>query len=67
MANRLRRSTEKRSSVISKLNLEKPIGLVQPKFIYIDGVPHKMKDGKLVPLTKKINNENVRNEDVTDF
>lgn len=57
MANRLRRTTEKRSSVISKFNLIQPIGLTKAKFTYVDGIPHKMKDGKLVPLTKKVNND----------
>lgn len=49
MANRLRRGTESISSVKSKFNLEEQKKM---SFVYIDGIPHKMKNGILTPLTK---------------
>lgn len=61
MANSIRRSTEKKSTVISRLNLV--VTPVKPKsigFVYVDGVPHKMKDGKLVPLTKVVKEEVIK-------
>lgn len=49
MAKRLRRDTESSSSVKAKFNLEEP---KKASFIFIGGVPHRMKNGKLTPLTK---------------
>lgn len=51
MANRLRRTTETKESVVVKFNLEvsKPAS-----FIYLNGIPHRVKKGVLTPLTRVV-------------
>lgn len=46
----LRRTKEKKADVVSKFNLTtaKKISIV-----VVDGIPHKIKNGVLTPLTKK--------------
>jgi hypothetical protein len=54
----LRRSTEKKSTVISRLNLVTPtVKAKTTTFVYVDGVPHKLKNGVLVPLIRVVKEE----------
>ena len=46
----LRRTKEKKSDVISKFNLSTP---KKVNIVVVDGIPHKIKNGVLTPLTKK--------------
>lgn len=43
------RKVESKKSVFDKFNLESP---KSAKFFYKDGIPHKMKNGVMTPLTK---------------
>lgn len=51
----LRRTKEKKSDVISKFNLSTTKNSTTKKvnIVVVDGIPHKIKNGVLTPLTKK--------------
>lgn len=45
--------TASKEATISRLKLKSEVNYVSPKHIMIGGVPHKMKNGKLVPMKSK--------------
>lgn len=50
----LRRTKEKKADVVSKFNLStKNSTTKKVNIVVVDGVPHKIKNGVLTPLTKK--------------
>jgi len=46
------KNVENRQAVLKRLGLETPKVHV-PKYVMRNGVPHKVVDGKWIPLTKK--------------
>lgn len=52
----LRRTKEKKADVVSKFNLSTTKNSTSKKvnIVVVDGIPHKIKNGILTPLTKKI-------------
>jgi hypothetical protein len=48
---KLVKKSENRQEVLNRLGLQ-PAAVVNMKYVMIDGVPHKMKDGVLTPMVK---------------
>jgi len=57
---------ENRTNVLNRLGL-KPAPISSISYVMIDGVPHKMKDGVLVPMTKIVQIELIGKQALNEF